>query len=57
MHQLCTVEALLTLALLHEKMIAAVAVKGQLAATGTSDALLGAAVGLQFRHEPDDLSG
>lgn len=56
-HDLRAIQALLTLALLHEKVVAAVAVKRELAASGATDALFGAAVGLKLWHEPDDLSG
>lgn len=56
MHQLCAVEALLALALLHQKVVTAVAVKGQFTASGTSDAFLCAAMRLELGHEPDDLS-
>lgn len=56
-HEFRTIQALLALTLLREKVIAAVAVKGQFSASGTTDSLLCAAVGLELRHEPDDLSG
>lgn len=49
-HDLRAVEALLALALLHEEVVTAVAIERQLAASGSTDTLLRAAVGLQFRH-------
>ncbi len=49
-HEFRAVETLLALALLHEEVTTAVAVKREFAASGTTDALLGAAMGLELRH-------
>ncbi len=57
MHEFRAIQALLALALLHEEVVAAVAVESQFSASGTTDTLLRAAVGLELWHEPDDLSG
>ena len=50
MHHHRAVQALLALALLHEKMIAAVTLHGELTAAGFTNSLLRAAVGLHFGH-------
>lgn len=55
MHHLRAIQALLTLTLLHQEVIAAVAVKRQFTASGDTDTLLCAAVGLQFRHTDEGL--
>jgi len=46
MHQFRTIDALLALALLHEKVISTMTVECKFAASGTSDALLCATVRL-----------
>ncbi len=50
MHELGAIETLLTLTLLHEQVIATVAIERQLAASGASDALFCATVGLELGH-------
>ena len=49
-HEHRAILALLTLALLHQKVVTAVAVKRKFAASCALNALLRAAVGLKFRH-------
>jgi hypothetical protein len=51
------VQALLTLALLEQKMIAAAALKRHFSASGTPDSLLCAAVGLELRHRKNEEDG
>ncbi len=55
-HEFRAIQALLALALLHKQVVTAVAIERQFAASGSSDALFCAAVGLELGHEPDDLS-
>lgn len=50
MHQLRAIEALLTLALLHEEVVPAVAIESKFATTSAINTLFCAAVGLQFWH-------
>ncbi len=49
-HEFRTIEALLALALLHEEVTATLAVECKFAASGTTDPLLSAAVGLELWH-------
>jgi hypothetical protein len=49
-HEFRAVQTLLALALLQEKVVLTVAMKREFSATSAVDALLRAAVGLQFRH-------
>lgn len=51
MHKNRAAKTLLTFALLHEEMIAAVPFHRKFAGTCLSDTFLGAAVGLQFGHK------
>ena len=53
MHQFRAIQTLLALVLLEQKVIAAIPVEGQLTTSGLANPLLGAAVGLQFRHTVD----
>ena len=49
-HHFRTIQTLLTLALLHQEMAAAVPIEGKFAASGSANSLLRAAVGLELRH-------
>lgn len=51
MHQHRTIQALLALALLLQKVVPAMALHGKLARSGLPDSFLSAAVGLHLRHE------
>jgi hypothetical protein len=51
--QLCTIQILLTLALLLEKVTTAVAIESEFSASCTIDTLLRTAVRLNFRHKDD----
>ena len=53
MHQFRSIQTLLALALLLEQVTSAIPAESQLTASGSANALLGAAVGLQFRHTVD----
>jgi hypothetical protein len=53
----CAADALLALVLLKEKMIATVSLERKFAASGLPNTFLGAAVGLQFRHEKEEIRG
>lgn len=50
MHQFCAIQALLTLALLEQKVIATVPAECQFTAAGATNSLLGAAMGLELGH-------
>lgn len=50
MHKLRTIQTLLALTLLHEEVTATLAVERKLAASGTTDPLLCASVGLELWH-------
>ena len=50
MHELCAIEALLALALLHEKVASAIPIIGKFSATCAVNALFRAAVGLKLWH-------
>lgn len=50
MHKFRTIQTLLALALLHEEVTATLAVECKFAASGTTDPLLSASVGLELRH-------
>lgn len=49
-HELCAIDALLALAFLHKKVITTVTIEREFSASSTSDSLLCAAMGLEFRH-------
>ncbi len=55
MHHFRTIQALLALILLKEKVIATVSVERQLTASGLADSLLCAAVGLELWHTDEGL--
>ncbi len=57
MQELGPVEALLALALLEQKVIATVALEGELTASGTPNSLLRAAVGLELGHAKAESRG
>lgn len=57
MQKLRPVEALLALTLLHEKVIAAAALKGESASAGALEPFLGAAVGLELGHAGGESKG
>ncbi len=55
MHHLRAIQALLTLVLLEQKVVSAVAIEGKFTASGLPNSLLRAAVGLELWHTDEKL--